>query len=417
MSQKVLTNDQQKAFDTILSFLCDPNQTFFVLEGFAGTGKTFLMNEVVNEWQRIQETVRLLNPNHRIYDVVFTATTNKAAEELAKSTGSRTSTIFSALGLALVKEGTKNVIKERTAYNKIANSVIVIDESSYLDKETIDKLQKRTQNCKFIFLGDPAQLVPVGYSKAPVFDLGYPTAQMREVKRNGGKILELSALFRDSVFSDKFPHFVPDGNEILWVPRDKFGDMIDVEFERPDWKYSDSKILAWQNYTAIEYGKYVKGLRSGTPAIQVGDYMSVNSYIYHPLKRVSLKTDEVVLIQDISNEHMVLGVIGKTVRIKDCDWFCPTDPKDKKKAQLAAAKRMSINYVSGSRDIKIVEYWIDLRELTSQTVNKSQGSTYKKVFIDLDDLAKCHSSNQLARMLYVATSRASEQVIFTGDIA
>ena len=60
--------------------------------------------------------------------------------------------------------------------------------------------------------------------------------------------------------------------------------------------------------------------------------------------------------------------------------------------------------------------WIDLRAAYAQTVDKSQGSTYDKVFIDLDDISHCTSGARIARMLYVAVSRARHQVIFTGDL-
>jgi exodeoxyribonuclease V len=58
---------------------------------------------------------------------------------------------------------------------------------------------------------------------------------------------------------------------------------------------------------------------------------------------------------------------------------------------------------------------VDLRAVFAQTVNKSQGSTYDKVFFDLDDLKKCHNGNTLARLLYVGTSRARHQCFFVGD--
>jgi ATP-dependent exoDNAse (exonuclease V) alpha subunit len=57
-----------------------------------------------------------------------------------------------------------------------------------------------------------------------------------------------------------------------------------------------------------------------------------------------------------------------------------------------------------------------LRAAYAQTINKSQGSTYDRVFIDLDDLARCSSGDQLARMLYVGFSRARHQVFLTGDL-
>jgi ATP-dependent exoDNAse (exonuclease V) alpha subunit len=65
---------------------------------------------------------------------------------------------------------------------------------------------------------------------------------------------------------------------------------------------------------------------------------------------------------------------------------------------------------------QIDQSWIDLRAAYAQTINKSQGSTYDKVFIDLDNVSRCHVGDQIARMMYVGVSRARSQVIFTGDL-
>ena len=61
--------------------------------------------------------------------------------------------------------------------------------------------------------------------------------------------------------------------------------------------------------------------------------------------------------------------------------------------------------------------WIDLRNAFACTINKSQGSTFDAVFIDLDDVRRCNSGEQMARMLYVAVSRARNHVYLTGDIS
>ena len=45
-----LSDEQIKAKDTILEFLLDSDQHFFVLQGTAGTGKTTLIKEVSKEF-------------------------------------------------------------------------------------------------------------------------------------------------------------------------------------------------------------------------------------------------------------------------------------------------------------------------------------------------------------------------------
>ena len=414
MSQVVLTNDQKKAFDALIAFLCDPNDPFFVVEGYAGTGKTFMMKEVIREWGRIQNAINMVCPQHNILDMVFTATTNKAAEELQRATGWKTRTIHSALGLTVAYHNGNTAIKERYAHEPIRNSVIIVDECSYLDDDVIKRLLTRTVNCKFIFLGDPAQLVPVGYEHAPIFKMGLPTVRMTEVKRNGGKILELATKFRETVESGVFPQFVPDGQEIIWLPRPDFGKAIDAEFGRRMWNYEQSKVLVWRNNKAIEYGDYIRTVVSGETEMKAGDFVSNNSYKMHISRTCALKTDQLVYLQEYGDDTVEFDVPGNWVRIEDMRWFKPKNPADIGKAFTRTRKLVDLQV--RSKWEREIQSWVDLRALTSQTINKSQGSTYQQVFIDLDDIKGCPSGNQIARMLYVGTSRATTKVTFTGDL-
>jgi len=57
-------------------------------------------------------------------------------------------------------------------------------------------------------------------------------------------------------------------------------------------------------------------------------------------------------------------------------------------------------------------YVADLRPGYAMTIHKSQGSTYKNVFIDVPDILKCRSTELRNRLFYVAISRAQENVYF-----
>ena len=65
---------------------------------------------------------------------------------------------------------------------------------------------------------------------------------------------------------------------------------------------------------------------------------------------------------------------------------------------------------------KVKSTWIDLRPVFGCTIHKAQGSTFRRVYVDLGDLNRCRDIDQLRRLLYVAISRARLQVVLTGDI-
>ena len=56
---------------------------------------------------------------------------------------------------------------------------------------------------------------------------------------------------------------------------------------------------------------------------------------------------------------------------------------------------------------------LDIRDIYASTVHSAQGSTYRNVYIDLRDLWTCPNKRELQRLLYVAVSRAKENVYFS----
>ena len=103
------------------------------------------------------------------------------------------------------------------------------------------------------------------------------------------------------------------------------------------------------------------------------------------------------------------GVTGKIVNIHNHQYFLPDDPSQIEKAGKAQ------HALGNTHNVQMIhENWIDLRPEFACTVNKSQGSTYGTVFIDLDDISKCKDVDLRRRMLYVAVSRARTRVVMMG---
>jgi exodeoxyribonuclease V len=60
--------------------------------------------------------------------------------------------------------------------------------------------------------------------------------------------------------------------------------------------------------------------------------------------------------------------------------------------------------------------FVDLRPIHASTVHKSQGSTYRQVFVDLSDIGRNTRRDVLLRLLYVALTRARGDVVVTGKL-
>lgn len=409
-----LTNDQQKALEAFSLFMTDPTETVFVLSGYSGTGKTTLVRTLIEQMPNFMKTYRLLNPKANEYQIELTATTNKAAENFSQLSNRAVATIHSYLGLRVntnYETGVTNLIPRSMIPKE--GALIFIDEASYVDSQLLGLIFKLTKNCKIVFIGDPAQLTPVKSVGTPVFTAKFPGAHLSQVVRQaeGNPIVDLSTKFRETVNSGEFFSFIPDGQAVKYLARDDFNKAIEAEFTRPDWQYRDSKVLAWTNKCTIGYNHAVRDHVKGNPNFQVGDYAVCNKYVQVGSKNI--KTDQLVLITGISPDTSEYDVAGNNFTLDNSvSVFMP---------KLLADKNALIKKARASEQYSIAEradnQWIDLRAAYACTVNKAQGSTFDRVFIDLDDISRCNSGDQIARMLYVGVSRARQQVFLTGDIA
>jgi energy-coupling factor transporter ATP-binding protein EcfA2 len=410
----VLTKEQESAYRGFTDFIIDPRQDVLVITGFAGTGKSTLVKHIVDTLPSIFSTYELITQKALKLDVQLTATTNKAAEALSSIVGREVTTIQSFLGLVVRHDfdnGISALVRKHGAEEK-NNYLLIIDECSQLDSSLLDYVFGMTAQCKIVFIGDPAQLTAVKTSSSPVFQRGYRTLALTEVVRQaaGSPIIELATAFRNTVNGSPFiSGYAPDGMHVQVCGQNKFQQLICDEFDRPDWKYSDSRVLAWTNKIVIHYNHEIRKHIKGTPTLQEGDYAVCNSYTRN--SNCALKTDQTVLINHML-KGVSLGVEGWLVTMNDThSAFMPADP---------TAVTQVLKDLQKSPDPEKLQQvqreWIDLRAAYACTINKSQGSTYKKVFIDLNDIKKCNNGKLIARMMYVAISRASEQVIMTGDL-
>ena len=152
-----LTPDQQDAEALIKEWFFNHGTQIFVLCGYAGTGKTFLIDHAVRALG--------LTPGK---SAIFVAPTGKAASVLLRS-GTPAGTVHSLIytreeDIEVDENG--EVISERflrfVRKEKIDPEIklIVVDETSMVSDEVLRDLLSYGVKC--LFSGDPAQLPPVG---------------------------------------------------------------------------------------------------------------------------------------------------------------------------------------------------------------------------------------------------------------
>jgi exodeoxyribonuclease-5 len=61
---------------------------------------------------------------------------------------------------------------------------------------------------------------------------------------------------------------------------------------------------------------------------------------------------------------------------------------------------------------KLKKYFHDIRHCYALTTHKHQGSTYQNIFIDVNDIYSNYDVEQRNKLLYVAMTRATDNVFF-----
>lgn len=189
MSAKpALNRDQKAAFKAIKKFLEHPSADTFVLKGYAGTGKTFLMQHL-GQWLSAKEQ-----------PFTFLASTGRAASVLKGKTGFDAKTVHGELyNFSKVDGITDKMLDDSTEINidgqmslqfttrqpDEEKKLYIVDEASMLSgdlsKDNLfaqfgsgvllnDFFEVSGKN-KIIFVGDPCQLPPVGQSISPALDV------------------------------------------------------------------------------------------------------------------------------------------------------------------------------------------------------------------------------------------------------
>jgi exodeoxyribonuclease-5 len=150
-----LNQDQAQALEEILAAHGGGRCARHLLTGYAGTGKTTLMQAVASKLQALGKSV------------VLTAPTNKAVKVLAakvQEAGLKVpcQTIHSLLGLKPVHNDSEETRLKRIGRSTADDyNVIVVDECSMVGAELSNFIAEDLNKQFVLYVGDPAQLSPV----------------------------------------------------------------------------------------------------------------------------------------------------------------------------------------------------------------------------------------------------------------
>lgn len=432
MVKVVLTKDQENANNRFLDFLVS-DDNFFVIQGAAGTGKSFLIKHLLETfYAKYQSYCLLLQKEVQTFDITITATTNKAVsvvndflkELLDQRTNLAVCTIFSLLGLKVEndwKTGKTNLTFNNTAFNNnqrflVQNGrtpLVFVDEASFIGEDLhqiIESVLQKGVNAKVVYIGDQYQLAPVGQSFSAMDSLNCQKVVLDEIVRNSGHILATGTQFRRTVETGKFQPIQYNNSDLIHVDGPTLQQMIEASFADPRWTPATSKVLAWTNERVQEYNKHIRQALHRPEMFEVGETVITNEFIKGN-SSYSASVDSAVTITNINQVPITnYGVTGLLIEL-DHSYvgFMPLNYQHAKDAMKVLAKGKE-----WKKYFEIKENWLDLRAIYASTINKAQGSTYETVFIDLADIGKNWNAIDVARLLYVAITRSSKKVVCRG---
>jgi hypothetical protein len=397
-----LSKCQELAKGAIQSWLVNPKQKAFILRGGPGVGKSYVVNNVIQNLDEITNMQKLLGVNEHLHDILFTATTNKAASVVGGAT------IYSTLGISIYNDfktgETKLNLRNAT---EVYSSLVIIDESSMLDKTILDTILKLTDgSCKVLFVLDGDQLPPVNSSNIPVLDLGLPeiemTTQMRQDPNSHlyKTILDVKGWVRGGSRPD-----ILAGPDVEYIDDVGLTDFINNMTD-------NDKILAYTNDCCINLNQYVRQLKSiPLGFFQEGEHVISCTTIPNK-KGTFIYTDKEYIIDNISACMSYHGLFNyRECTLNGHRSLVPEDPM---------VFRSILNQYKSKKDWKtyfyLKENFVDVRDAYAITTHKSQGSTYDNVLINLANFNRCPDKAMLARLLYVALSRARYKVYLYGTL-
>ncbi|WP_246142021.1 ATP-dependent DNA helicase, partial [Hyella patelloides] len=389
-----LTLDQSTALSQLIEFT-QTQEKFFRLTGFAGTGKTVLIASYI-QWL-VSEGINF----------VAATPTNKAAKNLAQIAESEglnlsVKTVAQLLGQqpVLDEETGREVFLSKEELDWSGYGIIIIDEFSMLNRDNFQAIASEVKSSllsKVVFVGDSAQLPPVG-EREPIVSTSdeiQSAATLTQVVRYDGEIARVAQEIRSNPKYSRtlYPFTTTRDSTILCLPQKEWLQRAVALFESPQFKLNPDyvRFLAWRNQTVDGLNKFVRGRLWGkdAPSYLPGDRLIAKRPLFRAKPgqkgknkwRIALNNSEEAVVIDFGEECelLFLGQIYKywKVMVKpDCGKEQPLSILHHESQKLYNEK---VKYLA---QVKQWQSYFDLSRMFddvgyaySLTTHKAQGST------------------------------------------
>ena len=429
-------------------WLVDPDfSKIFILNGYAGTGKTTLIAGLVGALKYIGMRPILLAP------------TGRAAKVMARYSGEKALTIHKRIYRQ--KTSADYVSKFTLDHNPERRAVFIVDEASMLSDNTPDgvvfgsgsvledlvQYVRSGRECRLVLVGDSAQLPPVGCDFSPALDphtmsrfgeVVYGT--MNEVVRQEAEsgILFNATLVRCMLENGivEIPHFEMDYPDIEALEGGEFLEKLQDCYDL--YGRDETIVITRSNKRANRYNEGIRrNVLCAEEAIESGDMLMVVKNNYHFTS----------LVEDCPMSFMANGDIAQLKRLRrfedfygfhfanavlsfpdyeglemDCKILLDTITSESPSLTREEAMRLFYEVEKDYLDIKSkIKRYKEIRENPhfnavqvkfsyAVTCHKAQGGQWRAVFVDRCLFGDEPMTRDMMRWLYTAMARATDKL-------
>lgn len=421
----------------------EPRQAF-VLNGYAGTGKTSLTSALVRSLSDIGIRTILLAP------------TGRAAKVFAAYSGHGASTIHHHIYQS--RKFDPQAMAFNLKRNNFKNTYFIVDEASMISNHPgeysvfgtgrlLDDLITYVyegEGCRLILLGDVAQLPPVGYTDSPALSpeilhsyhltvYSYTLTDVARQRHDSG-ILHNATTIRKIISSGELepPVIRTKGyNDIEVITGEFLSEKIEECYDSDG--IDETIIITRSNKRAVMFNQGVRGrVLYMESEICSGDMLLVAKNNYHWADNGDVEMDfiangDVAIVKRMRSTSELYGFRFSDVTLEFPDYHCEFDAKiildalysDTPALSREQNERLLNNVMEDYADIprraerfkklKQDPYFnaLQVKFAYSVTCHKAQGGQWKNVFIDMGYIPEeAYNNIDFYRWLYTSFTRA-----------
>ncbi len=448
------TPDQDIVIEKLAVFLVSPSpSSVFVLKGYAGTGKTSLVSNLVKVLPVMKAQSVLLAP------------TGRAAKVLAGYSGKPAFTIHRKI--YALKETADGAVSFSIMPNKHVDTLFIVDEASMISQQRnnddvfgsgnlLDDLISYVfsgENCKLILIGDVAQLPPVKSNESPALDIPFlrnsfhldiHTAELRQVVRQEADsgILYNATIMRNKIETGEegFIPFQLDGfKDILRLQGPDAAEYITDAFSSRN--FENTIIVCRSNKRANLYNQHIRQrVLFMEDEIGAGDLLMVvkNNYFWLPKDSPAgfIANGDIVEVLRVQRVEELYGFRFAQITARMLDYPQEAEIDVTIMLDTLHVDGPALSYNDGgrlwdevSRDyedepsqrkrmakIKKNPYLnaLQVKFAYALTCHKAQGGQWENVFVEMGYIPDKNPDTEYYRWLYTALTRATSKLYLMG---